>query len=78
MVWSQVTALVKRMDLDLSRPVRTMSKGNKGEGFPDQAIPAAPLRLGDGYPFAECPAGRRERLPVALLDQLRDSGLRQH
>ncbi|TDC44146.1 ABC transporter ATP-binding protein [Micromonospora sp. KC213] len=27
--WSQVTGLAERLDLDLSRPVRTMSKGNK-------------------------------------------------
>ncbi|MGI5521111.1 ABC transporter ATP-binding protein [Micromonospora sp. CA-259024] len=27
--WSQVTDLAERLDLDLSRPVRTMSKGNK-------------------------------------------------
>ncbi|MFC0003845.1 ABC transporter ATP-binding protein [Micromonospora siamensis] len=27
--WSQVTALAERLELDLTRPVRTMSKGNK-------------------------------------------------
>src|SRR5688572_29380999 len=27
--WSTITALAERLDLDLSRPVRTMSKGNK-------------------------------------------------
>lgn len=43
--WSQVTALAQRLDLDLSRPVRTMSKGNKQKVGLVQAFMHSPALL---------------------------------
>jgi ABC-2 type transport system ATP-binding protein len=43
--WSQVTDLAERLDLDLSRPVRTMSKGNKQKLGLVQAFMHSPALL---------------------------------
>jgi ABC-2 type transport system ATP-binding protein len=71
--WSHVTALAERLDLDLSRPVRTMSKGNKQKVGLVQAFMHQPALLILDEPTSGLdPLMQQEFL--AMVREARDAG----
>ncbi|MEV5819733.1 ABC transporter ATP-binding protein [Micromonospora haikouensis] len=71
--WSQVTELAERLDLDLSRPVRAMSKGNKQKVGLVQAFMHQPALLVLDEPTSGLdPLMQQEFL--AMVRDARDAG----
>jgi ABC-2 type transport system ATP-binding protein len=71
--WSAVTQLAERLDLDLSRPVRAMSKGNKQKVGLVQAFMHAPALLILDEPTSGLDPKARALLK-ARLQQARSAG----